>query len=239
MHYRKPEHARCLPAFHPGGTARRCRTGHSGNCAGKPHASCRSCARGDVALAGDGRKRLSDQQLPQPGAASGTSPPRQRCAARLRSGCDRGDKASGALGAGNCGVSGGFGCRWSKLCSLLHRVKQTDGDRLDSDTASRRNGTSHRADHSADTGKPCGNGGTVCSGVSGDTGAERRRNTSQPRGFPPGRQPVPESISTDSPEIMPLRRFLSRRCSHETCSPICHRCWQSWSRSGKPQGVSV
>lgn len=40
-----------------------------------------------------------------------------------------------------------------------------------------RDGTAHRADNSADTGKPCGNGVSVCGGVSGDTGAERCRNT--------------------------------------------------------------
>lgn len=70
-----------------------------------------------------------------------------------------------------------LGCGWSKLCGLLHRVKQTDGDELDPDTASGRDGTAHRADNSADTGKPCGNGVSVCGGVSGDTGAERCRNT--------------------------------------------------------------
>ena len=42
-----------------------------------------------------------------------------------------------------------------------------------------------------------------------------------------------------APGTAPLLRFLSRRCSHGTCSPICRRCWQSWNRSGKPQGVSV
>ena len=59
------------------------------------------------------------------------------------------------------------------------------------------------------------------------------------RGCRPGMRLVPACISTDSPGTAPLLRFLSRRCSHGTCSPICRRCWQSWNRSGKPQGVSV
>ncbi|MFR4477197.1 MAG: hypothetical protein ACLT3Y_08290 [Ruminococcus callidus] len=52
-----------------GGTAWRRRSCHSGDCAGESHAFGSCCAGGDVALAGDRRKRLSDQQPAQPGTA--------------------------------------------------------------------------------------------------------------------------------------------------------------------------